>query len=149
MANFVQTFAFAAAAVALVIPASAEAARGAVQSSQSFTFELRGYVPLACYLDIQGASVRAVSRSSRVELGSFSEFCNSASGYQIVIDYDSRRFAGSSLLVDGRRVELPSSGRAVIVDSDVPGRATRSLSLVGTGDALAQDGIALSIAAKL
>ena len=76
----------------------------------SFELRLRGYVPVICR-----ASVEATSASIQrgvVDLGALNEFCNSANGYEVWVDY-SPQLSGAILMVDGRAVRLAGAQSSV------------------------------------
>jgi hypothetical protein len=67
-----------------------------------------------------------VGEGGLIQLGALDEFCNSGSGYQVVVDYMPSESPGE-ILVDGQPVLLNSSGRTVIVRSSGPAIMTRNL----------------------
>ncbi|HZZ86865.1 MAG TPA: hypothetical protein VFE13_00895 [Caulobacteraceae bacterium] len=110
-------------ALAMLAPA-------AVSASSTATLTIRGYVPLICRANFESAP--AAGPHGVEQLGRIHEFCNSATGYRVIADYDGGRDTGY-LLVDGRRVDLDGGGSVVIAESRGPAATTRSLGYVPGG----------------
>ena len=106
----------ALALVAALAPTSTFAA--------SSTITLRGYVPVICRATFDGAP--APLKGDVVHLGTAREFCNAGSGYRVVVSYDGGADPGS-LVVDGRAIELDSSGQTVIAETHTPGIQSREI----------------------
>jgi len=134
-----------AVAAATLVAGSAQAANTKLLN---FALEMRARVPLACYLTVNGTFVAPTQANTPVSMGTVSEFCNSPAGYQITASYDGNDLAGASLILDSRKVDLTSSGLAVLLDSNLPGKATRLLSFVPSNPAQTGN-ISLSISSKV
>ena len=94
-----------------VIPISATAA-----PSRS-VFSVRSSVPTICRIDFAEPLAAAV-QAGVVTLGSFTEFCNRADGYRVIL----RHAAGlqAAIEIDGAVVPLSTGEETTIVDSDLP-----------------------------
>jgi hypothetical protein len=101
-------------------PASAGADAG--QASQSVT--IGGYVPLVCRSDyIPAISFRP---DGIIDLGSVREFCNSGSGYQVIVEYTPTEAPGS-LILNGDEIALDQSGSTVVAQVEGPAILTRNI----------------------
>jgi hypothetical protein len=76
----------------------------------SFELRLRGYVPVICRASVE-ANTASIQRGV-VDLGALNEFCNSANGYEVWMDY-SPHLSGAILMVDGRAVRLAGAHGSV------------------------------------
>ncbi|HEY1836187.1 MAG: hypothetical protein WBQ17_03340 [Rhizomicrobium sp.] len=74
--------------------------------------EIRGYVPVICNADFSPQPPQP-GMAGWMHLGAVHEFCNSGSGFQLVVDYLPTSDPGT-LVVDGRQVRLDGSGHTVI-----------------------------------
>jgi hypothetical protein len=74
----------------------------------SFELRLRGYVPVICRASVEATSIQR----GVVDLGALNEFCNSANGYEVWVDY-SPQLSGAILMVDGRAVRLAGAQSSV------------------------------------
>lgn len=115
----------AVAASVVSIPVAAATAETG-RSGTSFGLELRGDVQLNCQVRI-GATLVA-STAGPVDLGGMNEFCNSASGYDVFVDF-APEMAGATLLVDGKPVVLAGSGTIRLSGEPGPTALMRSLQL--------------------
>lgn len=113
-----------AALAALTAPAanSAEAYR----IDGGYTFKIEGFVPVVCRATVDSSHVTPGSGS--LQLGTMSEFCNNASGYEVWAEH-SDSLAGSTLVVDGREISLSKSGETLVSHSRSAAVATRRLAL--------------------
>lgn len=109
------------ASLALSAQASADAG-GVVQA----TIGISGFVPVICRTSVSAELVTPASGT--VSLGTMQEFCNNASGYQVVASY-SPELASASLVVDGQAIALEQGGSTVILQSDRAAIASQQLSL--------------------
>jgi hypothetical protein len=114
--------AFVAAALATALSVSG------ANASQPAGFELRihGYVPVICRATVE--TVVSTPRRGVVQLGLLKEFCNSANGYEVWVDY-SPQLSGSLLMVDGRAVRLAGSHSVRISQSSHAAMQSRDLVL--------------------
>lgn len=118
----------------LVLALLSAAGPAMADPSWTSTIELRGYVPVICRATLHSAP--SIRDDGVVELGSLDEFCNSGSGYRVVVDYAPGQDPGQ-LLVDGREVPLNSSGRTVIAQMSGPSISTRTLAYVPSDQPIA------------
>lgn len=101
----------------------------AVQARDAATFNLRATVPLSCSLNMRPALVGAENDES-YNLGTFTEYCNSPSGYQIVVQYTPGTLNGAMLTAGNDTIVLTGSGRAVLTRSTGPQIRERSLTIL-------------------
>ena len=73
-------------------------------------FEITGVVPVVCNATFDA---NAVQSGGTVDLGQVQEFCNSATGYRVIADYNAGNDPGT-LIVSGQEVALSSSGETTI-----------------------------------
>jgi hypothetical protein len=115
----------ASCAIALTVVSFASA--NAAPSSLHATITLRGYVPVICHADFNPTPVQL--GAGAVSLGTDSEFCNAGTGYVVTASYVGGSDPGH-LIVDGRTVDLTSSGQAVIASESGPDIVQRRISYV-------------------
>jgi hypothetical protein len=87
---------------------------GSVASAESAgtpTFTVRLTVPLVCTVSHQSSISQA---GAGYRLGALREFCNSPTGYSLVVNYAPGSMRGAVVAVGEERVVLDGSGRAVI-----------------------------------
>ena len=101
------------------LAASALVSTGAGASPAGFTLEMTGHVPVICHAEVQ---------LNVANLGTMSEFCNAANGYEIYAEH-SPELVDAVLVVDGVDVPLSASGPTRVSRSDHADIATRSLEL--------------------
>lgn len=99
---------------------------GSAAEQNTFTLELRGYVPVICRAEVSATQVG--TQSNQVSLGQLNEFCNDPNGYQVWVDY-SPNLADGALLVDGQRVNLTTAGSVMVSSSNQPSIAAHDLAL--------------------
>lgn len=102
------------AVLASALSAGAAAARPAGDQG-SFNLQVQGYVPVICRATVDANA--APSRPGLMQLGTMREFCNNGNGYEVWVDYSSN-LAGSTLYVDGQRVNLTNQGSVRISRSN-------------------------------
>ena len=105
---------------AISFPASA----GADSVSASQTVTIGGYVPLVCRADY--APAISFRPDGVIDLGSVREFCNSGSGYQVVVEYTPTSAPGA-LILNGNEIALNSSGSTVVAEVAGPAILTRNI----------------------
>ena len=105
--------------ITLPLVAASALVSTAAAAAPSFTLELTGHVPTLCYAEVQLDVAR---------LGTISEFCNHANGYEVYAEH-SPELADAVLVVDGVEVPLSASGPTRVSRSDRADIATRSLEL--------------------
>ncbi|MGA0602862.1 hypothetical protein ACO2Q3_19290 [Caulobacter sp. KR2-114] len=117
----------AVAAMATLFAGAASASAPSVLPQQSsFTIGIQGFVPVICRASVNATQV--ASQTGQTPLGQLSEFCNSPNGYQVWVDY-SPTLANSSIIIDGRTVQLDSSGSALIDSSTTAAITSKDLAL--------------------
>jgi hypothetical protein len=105
---------------------AAAAGTAATPGQDSFSLELRGYVPVICRATVSASQVG--TQADQVSLGKLDEFCNDPNGYQVWVDY-SPELADAAIEVDGRRVALNSAGSTLISSASQPQVAGHDLAL--------------------
>lgn len=95
-------------------------------NSGTYQISIRGLVPVICRVSVN-EKVRPAG-GVLVDLGSMSEFCNSANGYIVYVDH-TPDVVGAIMIVDGRRIELNPHGSTAIYQSNGPGNRTHKISL--------------------
>jgi hypothetical protein len=113
------------ATMAATFPAYGTSNNVAVGSGQ-FSIGISGIVPVICRASVDATVV--TPSVGEVSLGALNEFCNSPGGYEVYADY-SPAFAGASLVVDGTRVPLSTSGTTRVSGSSNAAINARSLAL--------------------
>jgi hypothetical protein len=110
---------------ALVVPLIALAVVGTSGFSRDASMSLQVYVPVSCSLEFSSVSSR-FDADGRTSLGRTSETCNSGAGYRLIAratgDVD-----GTSLIVDGRHVNLAAGREVVLVDENGAGSTAREI----------------------
>jgi hypothetical protein len=110
--------------------ASALVSTGAIAApfdgGAGFTLEMIAHVPTVCHAEVQNGI--AAPQDGVVSLGTLSEYCNAANGYEIYAEH-SPELANAVLVVDGIAVPLSADGPTRVSRSDHADIATRSLEL--------------------
>ena len=111
----------------LVFAATATVGSPAIASDPGqYTLHISGVVPVVCRASLENSVVS--SDKSEVRLGKLNEFCNSPNGYRIYADH-SPELANGRLVINGQQIRLNDNGSTLIVQSDVPNRASHNLVL--------------------
>lgn len=118
------SIAVVAAAAALTAPAANSTTPYSVEGN--YTFKIEGFVPVICRATVNSSNVSP--QDGAVQLGIMSEFCNNASGYEVWAEH-SDSLAGSTLVVDGREIQLSDSGTTLVSQSGSAAVANRQLAL--------------------
>ena len=105
------------------VPAAAEPERNSAVQVQ---FGITGQVPVLCRVSLDATFVP--SAAGRVSLGKMKEFCNSPTGYRVVMEYPELG-SPAALFVDGRAIPLGSGGFAVVSQSPVASMAQHHVEL--------------------
>ena len=97
--------------------------------AESLTFNLKAVVPMTCQVRHQPVAA-SPAPAGQVNLGEIDEYCNSASGYELVVSYTPGTLQGTVLTAGEDRVVLNGSGEATL--SRVPGARIRERTLLAT-----------------
>lgn len=106
--------------VAALAPTAAAAA--------SFGYNLRLIVPVYCIVNHQSTGSGALSGDA-LSLGTFREYCNAPSGYQIVVRYAPGSLEGARMLAGSDEIVLDGSGQAVLSQTTGPRVRERTISM--------------------
>ncbi|WP_439478387.1 hypothetical protein [Brevundimonas sp.] len=109
--------------LALVV-ASIPASAGADPANGSQSLTLGGYVPLVCRADYTAAI--SFRPDGIINLGSVREFCNSGTGYQVVVEYTPTGAPGA-LILNGDEIALDPNGSTVVAEVEGPAILTRNI----------------------
>jgi hypothetical protein len=93
--------------------------------SASQTVSVRAEVPLSCRVSLQGGSGE-FNGAGVASLGSTSEFCNSALGYQIFARAEGN-VSGARIIVDGRSFPLTAGAEFAVASSNGPAVTSRAI----------------------
>ena len=116
MVRTIKSGALAAAALSCFAAVNASAVNPALDvGSGRYVLGITGFVPVICRASVDATSVPAAA--GEVSLGTLSEFCNSANGYEIYADH-SAALAGGSIVVAGQKIPLSETGSTRIRMSD-------------------------------
>jgi hypothetical protein len=107
-----------------LLVASIPASAGADPSNGSQSLNIGGYVPLVCRADYTPAI--AYRPDGVIDLGSIREFCNSGSGYQVVVEYSATEAPGT-LILNGDEIKLEPGGSTVVAEVTGPAILTRNI----------------------
>jgi hypothetical protein len=107
-----------------LVAASVPATAGADPSNGSQSLTLGGYVPLVCRADYTAAI--SFRPDGVIDLGSVREFCNSGTGYQVVVEYSPTNAPGA-LILNGNEIALDQSGSTVVAEVAGPAVLTRNI----------------------
>ncbi len=107
--------------VLVVAPATAMAA--------SFGFNLNLTVPMHCTVQHQPTGFGAISGGA-VSLGTFREYCNAPTGYNLVLNYAPGSLEGARIIAGNDEIVLNGSGRAVLSSATGPRIQERPLAAV-------------------
>jgi hypothetical protein len=94
-------------------------------NSASQTVSVRAEVPLSCRVSLQGGTGE-FNGAGIAALGSTSEFCNSANGYQIFARAEGN-VDGARIIVDNRTYPLVSGAEFAVVSSNGPAVTSRAI----------------------
>lgn len=114
---------FSSACLALLI------APAASNATQTKGFQLKLSVPVNCSVNFSQNNVIS-SDGDNIPLGSFREYCNAASGYQLIVKYTPGTLRGARLLAGNDEITLNGSGEAVLTRSTQPRKRERSISVI-------------------
>lgn len=124
------------------VSASAPAQASAVSMRDSRSRRIRARVPMSCSARLQ-AFAPAATVGDTVNLGTLREYCNSPSGYAVVVSYTPGTLTGMRLDADGESVVLDGSGRTLL--SRVAGPKVRERQLSVTAGQNGFDANSLSL----
>lgn len=107
-----------------LIATSIPTVAGADPGNGSQTLTLGGHVPLVCRADYTPAI--SFRPDGVIDLGSVREFCNSGTGYQVVVEYTPTPAPGA-LILNGDEIALDQSGSIVVAQVEGPAIMTRNI----------------------
>lgn len=122
--------------VLVVAPTTAMAA--------TFGFNLRLMVPVHCTVQHQATGFGAVSGDA-VSLGTFREYCNAPSGYDLVVNYAPGSMKGARVIAGNDEIILNGSGRAVLSRSSGPRVRERTIAAIPGANGFDTDRLELTI----
>jgi hypothetical protein len=93
--------------------------------SASQSVSVRAEVPLSCRVSLQGGTGE-FNTTGVAALGSTSEFCNSANGYQIFARAEGN-VDGARIIVDNRSFPLAAGTEFAVVNSNGPAVTSRTI----------------------
>ncbi len=110
-----------AAAVLAIAPTAAMAA--------TYGFNLNLVVAVNCTVQHQAIGFGAISGNA-VSLGSFREFCNAPTGYDLVINYAPGSLEGTRIIAGSDEIVLNGSGHAILSRASGPRIRERPIAAV-------------------
>jgi hypothetical protein len=113
-------------------------------AAPSFGYNLRLTVALHCTVKHQGMGYGAVSGDA-VSLGTFREYCNAPSGYQLVVNYAPGSLRGARLFAGNDEIVLDGSGQAVLSRATGPRIRERVISMAPGTNGFDTDRLDLNI----
>lgn len=127
----------AACLAALLAPVTSSA-------NDSKGFQLRLSVPVQCSVNFNQNSA-ASSNGDIISLGSFREYCNAPSGYQLIVNYTPGTLRGARLFAGSDEITLDGSGQAVLTRSSQPRKRERIISVIPGEDGFNTNQLELNI----
>lgn len=132
------------AAAATAAATSAAIAPAIASNRAGYGINLRAIVPLTC--SVRFHSFGKVSPLGQAfELGSFREFCNSPTGYSLLIIYTPGTLRGATIQAGVDRVVLDGSGQTILTRSTQARARTRKLQIIPGVTGLDTEQLELSI----
>ena len=110
---------------------TALAATTASAAPASYELRLEGHVPVICRVSLDATTASSAEPS---DLGRMTEFCNSASGYEVRLTH-AQGLTDAAVYVDGQKIQLSSSGVTLISRSSTAASQSHSLRLDPGADA--------------
>lgn len=95
----------------------------------SLGFNLNLTVPMHCTVQHQPTGFGAISRGA-VSLGTFREYCNAPTGYNLVLNYAPGSLEGARIIAGNDEIVLNGSGYAVLSSATGPRIQERPLAAV-------------------
>lgn len=133
----IRKFSLGMAAVVLAVgPTAAMAA--------TFGFNLSLMVPVHCTVQHQPTGFGAISGNA-VSLGTFREYCNAPTGYDLVINYAPGSMEGARVIAGNDEIVLNGSGRAILSRSTGPRIRERMIAAVPGENGFDTDRLELTI----
>ena len=119
-----------AAAVAALVPSAA--------LGVSSTYNLRLIIPVHCTVNHDSTGFGAMNGEA-LSLGTFREYCNAPSGYQIVVRYAPGSLQGARILAGNDEVVLDGSGYSILSQTTGPRIRERLISMApGVAEAVSR-----------
>ena len=94
-----------------------------------YGLNLRAVVPVTCSVRFE-PNGNLVPQGPVFNLGSFLEYCNSPSGYRLVVNYTPGTLRGAMVQADSDRVMLDGSGQTLLTQSNGARRRIRNLQII-------------------
>ncbi|MEO1487938.1 MAG: hypothetical protein AAFR88_00690 [Pseudomonadota bacterium] len=110
----------------------------------SYGLNLRAVVPVTCSVRFQ-PNGNLLPQGTVFNLGSFLEYCNSPSGYRLVVNYTPGTLRGATVQADNDRVVLDGSGQTVLTQSTGARRRMRNLQIIPGESGFDTDRLTLDI----
>ncbi|MEH0196143.1 hypothetical protein V7S57_09750 [Caulobacter sp. CCNWLY153] len=110
---------------------TALAATTASAAPASYELRLEGHVPVICRVSLDATTASSAEPS---DLGRMTEFCNSASGYEVRLTH-AQGLNDAAVYVDGQKIQLSSTGVTLISRSSTAASQSHSLRLDPGADA--------------
>ncbi len=120
------------------------AAAPTTATAATFGFNLSLMVPVHCTVQHQPTGFGAISGNA-VSLGTFREYCNAPTGYDLVINYAPGSMEGARVIAGNDEIVLNGSGRAVLSRSTGPRIMERMIAAVPGENGFDTDRLELTI----
>lgn len=113
----------------LGVASFALAAAPTTATAATLGFNLSLTVPVHCTVQHQATGFGAISGNA-VSLGSFREYCNAPTGYDLVINYAPGSLEGTRIIAGNDEIVLNGSGQAVLSRATGPRVRERPIAAV-------------------
>ncbi|WP_417592838.1 hypothetical protein [Parasphingorhabdus sp.] len=130
----------------MVAATVAVASASAAIASDSMSFNLRAFVPVACTVGYNPTGISFTNDT--VRLGELREYCNAPNGYDLEVRYSPNSLRGVTVNIGNERVTLDGSGFAAIRGATGPKIQTRALSVQFGEDGFDTDEFQVAAIAK-
>ena len=110
----------------------------------SFGFNLRLTVAVQCHVQHQATGFGVVSGDA-VSLGTFREYCNAPTGYELIVSYAPGTLVGTRIIAGSDEILLNGSGQAVLSRATGPRVRERPIAAVPGENGFDSDHLDLQI----
>jgi hypothetical protein len=110
----------------------------------SHSFNLRLQVPVYCTVKQQTIG-SGTAIGNAFALGTFREYCNAPSGYQLVVNYAPGSLQGARIMAGNDEIVLDGSGRAVLSRANGPTIRERAITMAPGSEGFDTDRLDLNI----